>query len=122
MAAELHRLITGEEARSAGTKVGERDGETLRDIKEEAWPIIECMKEIGVDVLDNVRTQVTPEIARTASRIFVMAEPETVPEWLRSDPKTEMWTVLDPKGPGVTMARKAREDIRRLILESLENA
>ena len=122
MAAELYRAITGETALSAGTKVDDSAGQTIKDLPVGGPQMIACMNEIGIDISNNVRTQVTPELASLASHIIVMAEPDTVPDWLRTDPKTELWTVPDPKGTSAEGHTAIREEIRKLLIEYLSNA
>ncbi|MEI6426294.1 MAG: hypothetical protein WCO66_02970 [Candidatus Absconditabacteria bacterium] len=97
MAAELFAKNTKTEPYSAGTNVFEKENEKLKDIPL-AEPVIRFMKAEGIDVSENERTQITPELATQFEKIIVMAEPEHIPEYLLNNTKVEIREVLDPKG------------------------
>ncbi|MBN2095189.1 MAG: low molecular weight phosphatase family protein [Candidatus Aenigmarchaeota archaeon] len=122
MAAELFTKCTGIKADSAGTLV-EAPGSTLQDlwnISPGVEPIVRFMKEEGCDATKNVRRQITPEMASGYDRIIVMAEMETVPDYLRENKATEFWEVEDPKGMDDEGYRKVIADIKRKIGEFVE--
>ncbi len=94
-AMEIHRQLGGE-ADSAGTKV-DAPGATLAE-RPSAATIIGIMKhDFGVDMTPNVRTQLTEELASNYDKLVVMAEEETWPEWLKTDPRLVHWKIQDPK-------------------------
>ena len=95
------KLAPEHEARSAGTRVSV-DGELgegcrLADIIY-AQNVILSLRERGIEAGDRVRTQLTPGIAEWADRIIVMAEPETIPDFLARASNTDYWEVENPKG------------------------
>ncbi len=96
MAAELFAKNTKTEPYSAGTNVFEKENEKLKDIPL-AEPVIRFMKAEWIDVSENERTQITPELATQFEKIIVMAEPEHIPEYLLNNTKVEIREVLDPK-------------------------
>ena len=49
----------------------------------------------GVDMINNRRTLLTKDLAEGYDRIIVMAQKETVPEWLFNDPRMTYWPVTD---------------------------
>lgn len=107
-AMELYRQKGGK-ADSSGTKV-DAPGASLAE-RPGAANIIHIMRsEHGVDMFNNVRTQLTPENAQGYDKIVVMAEKETWPEWLARDSRVEHWLIDDPKGQDyVTTQRVVRE-------------
>lgn len=46
-----------------------------------------------------------------------MAEPETIPDWLYSDPKKAIWTVQDAKGQDIETTRIIVEQIKIKVNE-----
>ena len=91
-----------------------RDGVTLANTKG-AENIIASMAEIGIDVSDNVRTQLTPEILDQCDVAVVMAEPETIPDYLQKSDKMITWEVEDPKGMDLEATSEVRDQIESLI-------
>ena len=97
MAAALFTKYSGVEAFSAGTKVFENENQKIKEIPL-AEPVIRFMKKEGIDVAENIRTQITPEMVKKFDKIIVMAESETIPEYLSKSDKMELWGIEDPKG------------------------
>src|SRR3989344_8136411 len=79
---------------SVGTKViredSNKEGEKISDQN-----IITAMKEVGVDISQNVRNQLTPETLNEADRVIVMSEPENTPHYLKGSPKAIFWEIPD---------------------------
>ncbi len=97
MAAALFTKYSGIKACSAGTKIFEEKNQKIKDIPL-AEPVIRFMKKEGIDVSENTRIQLTPEMVQEFDKIIVMAEPETIPEYLSNSNKMEFWDIEDPKG------------------------
>ena len=57
--------------------------------------ILDVMGDEGFDISGNTTRQVTPEMASKFGKIVVMAEPQTIPDWLWVDPKFNLWTIED---------------------------
>ena len=110
---ELYNLLNKEKASSAGTIVDVL-GETLSDRKG-AKNIIVVMKDYGVDMSNNTRTQVNEEMVEDYDRLIVMAEPSTIPNWLRKSQKTEIWTVKDPKDQDIETTRTIVGEIKKRV-------
>jgi arsenate reductase len=96
-------------ARSAGTRPGDR-------VHPE---VVEVMKEIGIDVGDEVPTQLTREQAEWADVVITMGcgdECPYVPGKRYLD-----WDLEDPKGRPIDEVRRTRDDIeqrvRKLVAE-----
>jgi arsenate reductase len=106
MAEALFRTLNNKhEVQSAGTQVVSKDGESRdgQKLKDLINPekIILPLKEKGIDVSEYIRTQLTPDMVNWADKIVVMAEPETIPDYLSSSNKAEYWDVKDPKGTSI---------------------
>ena len=80
MAAELFTKYTGIKAFSAGIKVFENENQKLNEIPL-AEPVIRFMKKEGIDVAENVRTQLTPEMVKEFDKMVVMAESDIIPDY-----------------------------------------
>jgi protein-tyrosine-phosphatase len=107
-----NQLVPGHGA-SAGTivdiegqKIGERPG---------AANMITVMREHGLDISDNIRTQVTEELLKHYDRVIVMAEPETIPGWLKAHKKTEIWAIKDAKGVNIPGTRKIAAELKSRV-------
>lgn len=77
--------------------------------------VIDAMAEYGIDVSNNVPTQVKEEQLNDYDQIIVMAEPETIPKWLKGDPKTVLWDIPDVKGEDIDTTRKIFEEIKKRV-------
>lgn len=102
-AMELYNLHHPGEAESAGTMV-ETPGQLLRD-RVGANVIIDVMKTYGVDISQNVRRQLTPEMLKNYDKVIVLAEPESIPDWLRGD-NVKLWPTPDTKGEPFDVTQK----------------
>ena len=97
MAAALFTKYSGIKAFSAGTKVLKNENQKIKEIPL-AEPVIRFMKKEGINVAKDTRTQLTIEMVQEFDKIIVMAEPETIPEYLSKSNKMEFWDIEDPKG------------------------
>lgn len=119
VAMELFRLM-GREADSAGTKV-DAPGTTLRERPSSANVVQVMREDYDVDMIENVRTQITEENAKPYGRIIVMAERETVPKWLLEDKRATFWKIEDPKGQDLAFVRGTVNEVRQAV-DSLAEA
>jgi protein-tyrosine-phosphatase len=91
---------------SPGQKLSQRNG---------AVNIIKVMNEHGSDMSSNQRTQVTEPMLNEFDKVVVMAEPETIPDWLANHPKVELWTVKDAKNQDLETTRIIALEIKKLV-------
>ena len=115
IAAALFTKYSGIKAFSAGTKVLENENQKIKEIVL-AEPVIRFIGKEGIDVSENTRTQLTPEMIPEFDKIIVMAEPETIPEYLSKSDKMGLWDIQDPKG----MDDKGYEEIISQIKSKLK--
>jgi protein-tyrosine-phosphatase len=115
IAAALFTKYSGIKAFSAGTKVLENENQKIKEIVL-AEPVIRFIGKEGIDVSENTRIQLTPEMIQEFDKIIVMAESETIPEYLSKSDKMELWDIQDPKG----MDDKGYEEIISQIKSKLK--
>ena len=101
---------------SAGTKV--KRGDSNREgqkIKDKDMNIVAVMKEIGIDISDYTRKQLTPEMFDEADKVIVMNPSENIPEYVKQSPKTIFWEVPDPFNQDIEFARQVRNQLQVLM-------
>jgi len=82
--------------------------------------VVDAMREVGIDISNNIPKALTPEMMEQADRIVTMgcgAEgvcPATFVE-------TEDWGLEDPKGKPIEKVREIREEIRDRIVRMLRD-
>lgn len=107
---ELFKLrYPNEYADSAGTAV-EDAGQKLSQ-REAAANILITLESYGIDASNNIRKQLTQRLAEPFDTLVVMAEPATVPDWLRSDKRTVIWDVEDMKDQDLATTAKITNEI-----------
>lgn len=111
---ELFRAKGGDAA-SAGTKV-DTPGATLAERPGAATIVGIMRRDHNIDMIDNVRTQLTPDVAEGFDSLIVMAEKETWPEWLKHDPRVTYWHVDDPKGQDEPTTRRIVREVEQHVL------
>lgn len=120
----FRKLNNKHEVLSAGTKVFNKEGESmdgqaLKDLPA-AENVILSLKQEGVDVSENTRTQLTPELVERADIVVTMAEPDNIPDYLRHSSKFIYWEVLDPKGTSLEKHIETLSQIESLVKEFIE--
>jgi len=104
---------------SSGTKVSDEDGENnegqkLKD-RPSAKNTILALRERGIEVAENTRKQLDPAMVEWADKIMVMAEPETIPDYLAKSSKMIYWNVKDLHGTNLEEHRVIIDRIEELI-------
>lgn len=112
-AMELYNQLHPGDADSAGTVV-DNPGEKLIDRKG-AVNIIEVMREDGIDMSDNIRRQLDISMVNQYDKLVVMAEKDTIPEWLKQEPKAVAWTIRDPKDQDIETTRLIVNQLSDLV-------
>ena len=113
VAMELYNQLHPGDADSAGTIV-DNPGERLIDRKG-AVNIIEVMREDGIDMSNNTRKQLDISMVSQYDKLVVMAEEDTIPEWLKKEPKATVWTIQDPKNQDVETTRSIVNQLSDLV-------
>jgi protein-tyrosine-phosphatase len=116
----LFDTLSEHDSESAGTTVGDKDGETVRDhlarvgISDFVFPI---MAQQGLELRDNRRSQVTAAMVERADRIIVMTERDTLPDYLLNSEKVTHWKVRDTLRMPRETTREIADQIRRHVVE-----
>jgi arsenate reductase len=105
-------------ATSAGTRVRDKEGNSregtkLKDIGG-AEKVLIALKEIGIDASENVSNQLNPELLDNADIAIVMAEKETIPDYLSKSNKCAYWDIVDMKDQSLEDVRIGRDKIYAL--------
>jgi len=114
IAAGLFTKYFGIKAFSAGTKVFGKEGQKIKEIPL-AEPVIRFMKKEGLDLSENTRTQLTPKMTKNFDKIIVMAEPETIPDYLCKNKNAEFWEIEDPKEKNDKVYKKIILEIKKKV-------
>ncbi|MBT3836572.1 hypothetical protein HOD05_00610 [Candidatus Woesearchaeota archaeon] len=80
-------------------------------------PVIEVMKEEGIDISQQKVEFVTQEMVDTNDKIYILCKKEKCPEFLLNSNKIEIWDIKDPFGESHEVFRKTREIIKNKIEE-----
>jgi arsenate reductase len=124
MAEELFNSLSQKgHADSAGVEV-DRNGQTIEERiieKPNARYVKDVMNEIGIDISNNIRTQLTPNMLEDFDKVVVMAEPEITPNYLIKSPKYVYWKVDDPLGSSLENTRKTRDEIKEKVFSLLKS-
>ncbi len=101
---------------SAGTSILGNKSQKLRGLPL-TKPVIEFMKKEGVDISERERKQLNQEMCNEFDKIIVMAEPETIPDYLKKNKKMIYWDIKDPKGRSNEEYIKIINQLKNLIRE-----
>lgn len=104
------------EVSSAGTRLSGPE-QTIESLMPKTKNVISVMDEEGVDIRKNTRVQISEEFSRSCDRIILtIDENDPVPEYLKNNPKVEIWNIDDPKGKSVQETREIKNIIKEKIL------
>ena len=123
MAKEFFNSLSSKEniADACGTRVGEFEGQRIRDVQTNSVEDdIRSMNEVGLDISNNSRKNITEEMVEESDVVIVMAEKDTWPEYLLGNPKVVYWEVENPKGQTYEKTCEIRDKVKELVKEYLE--
>ena len=116
----LFKRLSSHEAESAGTRADEivaRSNPPTRTLKDTPSPAVPYLKELGVDISQNVRTQLTEDLVRQVDRVIVIADRDTWPDYLSNSDKVVVWDIQDTLGMGSDEAQLLLDEIKRRVEE-----
>lgn len=112
-----HYADDGLHAESAGIVPGtiseEPEGWELCDVPY-LKDVLAAMKDIGIDISHKKTRRVTQMMVDRCDRAVIMAERETVPDFLRNSRKATYWDISNP-GFSHEEAARVRDRIGRLV-------
>jgi arsenate reductase len=109
-AAFFNQLADPELAR--GLSAGTQPAEHVHPV------VVDAMREVGIDLSKAKPQKLTAELAQNAEMLVTMGcgdECPYVPGLRRDD-----WPLPDPKGQGIEFVRQTRDEIKRRVLQLLE--
>ncbi len=112
----LNKIAPGSfEVVSAGTKLSGPE-QPIGELGPIMDNVLAVMNEEGIDMSNNIRNQVTPEMADNADKIIMIIDDlDPVPDYLLNNAKIERWDVLDPKGQSLEFTRDVKNQIKDLV-------
>ncbi len=115
------KIAPQHEVLSAGTKLSGPE-QPLGELRPGTDIVIDAMKEIGMDISNYRRKEVTKKMADDADKIvMVVDERDPVPDYLLNNPKVIIWDVLDPKGRTLEFTINTRKQIEGLLNEFVKS-
>lgn len=117
----FNNLSKNHKAISVGTKVFDKEGnsvegEKLQD-RESVKHIVAVMDEVELDVRLAERNQITEQAVQDSDLIVVMAEKETLPNYVLESNKVRYWDIGDPKNQALEEVRVTRDTLNNLVKE-----
>ena len=124
MAEALFKKYSNADAVSAGTRVPTegpgKEGKELQNIPV-AEPVVRCLLETeGIDASHNKNKQVKEEMLSGIDKIIIMAELETIPNYLLNDKRSIFWTIDDPLKHSYEYYCRILAQIKSRVLELIE--
>ena len=80
---------------------------------------VEVMREVGIDIANEFPKPFDTEIVQAADAVITMGCGDTCP--IFTGKRYEDWALEDPAGLGVEAVRPIRDEIRRRVVELLNN-
>ena len=123
VAQTLFNKLSGKASTSAGIHVDEivaRTNPPSRMLKHSPAGlslVIPYVEQEGVDISENLRKQLTPEMVQEADKVIVMAEEDTWPDFLSNSDKVVFWDIPDLPGLDLDEARPIFEEVKRRVQE-----
>lgn len=98
---------------SAGTHVREeREGQPISLVTD---LVTICMREVGLEVNENKMHQLKPEMVEQAYKVIAITPKETLPEYLQSSPKLEVWDIPDAAGTDLAFHGEVRDAVKKHV-------
>jgi len=112
----FNNISKSSSAISAGTKViregSNREGQKLKD---KDMNIVMVMDEMGIDVSNYTRKQLTEEMFNETDKVIVINPSENIPEYVKQDKKTIFWEIPDPFNQDIEFARQVRNQLQTMV-------
>jgi len=122
VAEELFNQLSQHKAESAGTKVDELLAErnpSNRTIKHATGgpSVIAYMRGEGIDVSENNRIQLTPNMVDEADKVVVITVKESWPKYLQESEKVIFWDIPNAVGMTPETARVVYDQVKQHVKE-----
>lgn len=114
MAESIYTSLYNKKCISAWTVVWDKEGVNIKDIPE-AHNVITVLSEEWIDVSNKTRKQLTEELCKHADKIIMMAESDTIPEYISKYNNITYWNVDNPKWMDYEGHKRVLEEIKYLL-------
>ncbi len=91
------------------------DGHMLKETPATVY-VFACMEDEDINIRENTRQQVTPELVANADSVIALVPQETCPDFMRNSPKTVYWDVPDVESDRLLEFKKVRDRVQKLVL------
>jgi len=107
---------------SAGTKLSGPEA-SIKSLRPKTNNVIESMQEIGVDISEKTREEVTPEMISWADKVFLVlnSEKDPIPKFVTDHSDVTVWETQDVKGKSIDFTRRVRDEIKRKVKNLVED-
>jgi protein-tyrosine-phosphatase len=110
------------DASSSGTHVDElmaKEKPASAKLKDNSKLSMPYMLKQGIDISEQERTQITPELVAGVDRVIVILTPEEVPDYVKESGKLTLWDISDP-ATHVARATELFDEIKILVDELVQ--
>jgi protein-tyrosine-phosphatase len=83
--------------------------------------VIDAMDDVGMDVSQSVRDQVTKAMLENYDLVINMSGKRYTPKWLSDAPNSIYWKVTDPAGRNLKVTIAARDIIKQKVTDLINN-
>ncbi len=125
VAEELFNQLSQHQAESAGTRVDklltERNPAT-RMIKHATGgqPVIAYMEEESINVSENTRKQLTPQMVENSDRVVVITSKDSWPNYLQESEKVTFWDIPNAVGMTPEAARVVYDHVKKHVKDLVD--
>ncbi len=125
VAEALFNQLSQHQAESAGTKVDEllaKRNPPTRTIKHATGgqSVIAYMGSEGIDVSENTRQQLTPQIVENSDRVVVITSKESWPNYLQENEKVTFWDIPNAVGMTPEAARVVYDHVKKHVKDLVD--
>jgi hypothetical protein len=92
---------------------------TMGDFAEETRSM-RAMREIGLDLTNAPRRQLTPKLTRNVDQIISFLPPAELPQWLEGDTRLQVWHLKNYPAPDAAAVQRQRDEIVAKVQKMLK--
>lgn len=102
-------------SKSVGTKVVDKEGNSVHGMKLKEFSgidkVVQVLSELGIEASENTRDQLSEDMLKDFDKVVIMAEENTIPDYLKKVPDAIYWDIRDPKEEDLDTTRIIRDEI-----------
>jgi len=125
VAEALFNKLSQHQAESAGTRVNKLLTErnpAFRTVKHATGgqSVIAYMEEEGINVSENTRSQLTPQMVENSDRVVVITSKDSWPEYLVESEKVTFWDIPNAVGMTPEAARVVYDQVKKRVKDLVD--